>query len=151
MDALESALLSAEGAGVQGHVVWMAQQALQSNQQSFITMANQVFEKHRTAASGDLAQKKDTIAAMLKPLGETVARYQKEQREDEAKDVSAEDEASMPIWMKSAAASLYGLVTAMVAPALAVMDADASAAAGLRGAQSEEAAQEGAQEAAQEV
>jgi len=58
-----------------------AQQALQSNQQSFITMANQVFEKHRTAASGDLAQKKDTIAAMLKPLGETVARYQKEQRE----------------------------------------------------------------------
>jgi DNA recombination protein RmuC len=59
----------------------MAQQALQSNQQSFITMANQVFEKHRTAASGDLAQKKDTIAAMLKPLGETVARYQKEQRE----------------------------------------------------------------------
>lgn len=59
----------------------MAQQALQSNQQSFITMANQVFEKHRTAASGDLAQKKDSIAALLKPLGETVARYQKEQRE----------------------------------------------------------------------
>jgi DNA recombination protein RmuC len=59
----------------------LAQQALQSNQQNFITMANQVFEKHRTAASGDLAQKKESIAAMLKPLGETVARYQKEQRE----------------------------------------------------------------------
>ena len=59
----------------------LAQQALQSNQQNFITMANQVFEKHRTAASGELAQKKDSIAALLKPLGETVARYQKEQRE----------------------------------------------------------------------
>ena len=59
----------------------LAQQALQSNQQSFIAMANQVFEKHRVAAAGDLNQKKDSIAALLKPLGETVQRYQKEQRE----------------------------------------------------------------------
>lgn len=59
----------------------MAQQALQNNQQSFINMANQVFEKHRVAAAGDLNQKKDVIAAMLKPLGESVQRYQKEQRE----------------------------------------------------------------------
>ena len=55
----------------------LAQQALQSNQQSFIAMANQVFEKHRVAAAGDLNQKKDSIAALLKPLGETVQRYQK--------------------------------------------------------------------------
>jgi len=56
----------------------LACQALKANEGSFLKLANEAFEKHKVAAVGDVEQRKEAIATMLRPVAETLNRYQKE-------------------------------------------------------------------------
>ncbi len=58
--------------------------ALKNNSEQFIALANQILVKHTDAAKGDLKQKELAIDAMVKPLKESIDKYQVHLRELEA-------------------------------------------------------------------
>ena len=55
----------------------LASDALKSSQTSFLEMANQVLDKHKEAASGDLEKRQESIQNLLKPISTTLEEYQK--------------------------------------------------------------------------
>jgi DNA recombination protein RmuC len=56
----------------------LAAQALKANEASFLRLANETFEKHKTAAVADVEQRKEAISTLLAPVAETLNRYQQE-------------------------------------------------------------------------
>src|SRR5258708_31327117 len=87
----------------------LAADALQQSQESFLGLANEVFDKHHKGAAATLDQRQKDIAALLAPIGKTL---------DDYKAGLAEIE-------KARAAAYGGLSEEM--KALVSMQADASA------------------------
>jgi DNA recombination protein RmuC len=56
----------------------LASQALKANEDSFLKLANETFEKHKVAAVADVEQRTVAISTMLTPIKETLNRYQQE-------------------------------------------------------------------------
>jgi DNA recombination protein RmuC len=56
----------------------LASQALKANEDSFLKLANETFEKHKVAAVTDVEQRTEAIATMLAPIKDTLNRYQQE-------------------------------------------------------------------------
>jgi DNA recombination protein RmuC len=56
----------------------LASQALKANEDSFLKLANETFEKHKVAAVADVEQRAEAISTMLTPIKETLNRYQQE-------------------------------------------------------------------------
>jgi DNA recombination protein RmuC len=54
----------------------LADEALKSNNQAFLDLANQALEKTRAAAAGDLEQRKEEIKGLVNPLAEALTRYE---------------------------------------------------------------------------
>lgn len=54
----------------------LASDALQSNQKSFMEIANQVLDKHKESASGDLEKRQESIKNLLQPISSTLKEYQ---------------------------------------------------------------------------
>lgn len=55
----------------------LAASALQTNNEQFILLAKEVLEKQTQAAKGDLTQKQQAVASLIKPIQETLDKYQK--------------------------------------------------------------------------
>jgi DNA recombination protein RmuC len=55
----------------------LAGQALKANEDSFLKLANATFEKHQIAAVADVEKRQEAISTMLKPVAETLVRYEK--------------------------------------------------------------------------
>jgi DNA recombination protein RmuC len=55
----------------------LAATALKSNNEQFIVLAKEVLAKQTQAAQGDLTQKQQAVAALIKPIQETLDKYQK--------------------------------------------------------------------------
>jgi DNA recombination protein RmuC len=53
----------------------LAADALVANQKSFLNLANQVFEKHKTGADTDLEAKRQAVEALISPLNDALASY----------------------------------------------------------------------------
>jgi DNA recombination protein RmuC len=53
----------------------LAAEALQNNQSSFLTLANEVLDKHRKGAETSLGEGQKAMAALLAPLAATLAEY----------------------------------------------------------------------------
>jgi DNA recombination protein RmuC len=87
----------------------LAADALQQSQQSFLGLANEVFDKHHKGAAATLDQRQKDIAALLEPIKMTLDQYKTGLGEIE----------------KARAAAYGGLSEEM--RALALMQADASA------------------------
>jgi DNA recombination protein RmuC len=56
----------------------LASQALKANEDSFLKLANETFDKHKVAAIADVEQRTVAISTMLTPIKETLNRYQQE-------------------------------------------------------------------------
>ncbi len=54
----------------------LANEALKSNQASFLEVARQVLDHHRKTAEGELDRRREAIQAMLQPVSETLQKYQ---------------------------------------------------------------------------
>jgi DNA recombination protein RmuC len=61
----------------------LSAQALQNNNAAFIALANETFGKFQEKASGDLAQKEQAIAELLKPVRESLTRVDAQMQEIE--------------------------------------------------------------------
>jgi DNA recombination protein RmuC len=59
----------------------LAADALDKNAQGFLQLAEEKFRTLREQAAGDFGQRADAVAALLRPLGDTLAAYQREARE----------------------------------------------------------------------
>jgi len=55
----------------------LSAEALARNNEQFLALADTKFKEARTAAQGDLSQRQQSIAQLLDPLSETLARYQR--------------------------------------------------------------------------
>lgn len=55
----------------------LAASALKSNNEQFIVLAKEVLERQSQAAKSDLSQKQQAVAALIKPIQETLDKYQK--------------------------------------------------------------------------
>ncbi|MFZ5608313.1 MAG: DNA recombination protein RmuC [Pseudomonadota bacterium] len=55
----------------------MALAALKANQTHFLTLANETFAKHKHAADADLAKRQEAIQGLLRPMEESLKRYEK--------------------------------------------------------------------------
>lgn len=53
----------------------MTAEVLQSNQGTFLELANQTFEKHRMAADAELEARRKAVADLIAPLQETLTSY----------------------------------------------------------------------------
>jgi DNA recombination protein RmuC len=53
----------------------LAAEALQNNQTSFLTLANEVLDKHRKGAETSLGEGQKAMAALLAPLAATLEQY----------------------------------------------------------------------------
>lgn len=61
----------------------LADQALKDNQTSFMTIANEIMDKHRKLTAGDLEQRQAAIRALVEPMEKTLAEYRKNLQEIE--------------------------------------------------------------------
>ncbi len=55
----------------------LSSEALKSNNQAFIDLANQKFETFQTKAKGDLTERQKAIDALVKPMRESLEKYQR--------------------------------------------------------------------------
>jgi len=55
----------------------MAARALETSQSSFIKLADETFKKHRVGAEAALAQREEAVKTLLKPVEDTLKRYEK--------------------------------------------------------------------------
>lgn len=55
----------------------LALQALKTNQSQFLEVANETLSKHRQAADSDLKTRQDAITNLLKPVEDTLKRYER--------------------------------------------------------------------------
>ncbi len=63
--------------------------ALQSNNQAFLTLAKSTFEKLHQTASGDLSQRQQAIEQLVKPVGESLTKFDSRVQELEKQRVGA--------------------------------------------------------------
>jgi len=61
---------------LQGTFAELSGRALAQNAEQFLTLADQRLKQAQEAAQGDLAQRQQAIAQLLRPLGETLERYE---------------------------------------------------------------------------
>lgn len=54
----------------------LAGEALKANQSHFLELANETFTKHKQAAEGDLKARQETIQNLIKPVQDTLKRYE---------------------------------------------------------------------------
>lgn len=54
----------------------LAHESFRASQKSFLELANETFQKHKTSANADLEQRQEKIAGLLKPVQETLSRYE---------------------------------------------------------------------------
>jgi len=54
----------------------LAGEALKANQSHFIEMANETFKKHKQVAEGDLKARQDSIENLIKPVQDSLKRYE---------------------------------------------------------------------------
>ena len=64
-------------------------EALQSNNQAFLTLAKSTFEKLHESASGDLSKRQQAIEQLVKPVGESLNRFDTRVQELEKQRVGA--------------------------------------------------------------
>ncbi len=62
----------------------LASEALSANTPDFLRLANETFSKFQAAASGDLAKRQESVAALVKPLEEQLKAYQQRLQQSEA-------------------------------------------------------------------
>ncbi len=105
----EIAALTALRGEIETKMQALAADALQKNQNSFLSLANEVFSKHRDGAAATLEQRQTEIAALLAPINKSLEDYKAGLGEIE----------------KARAAAYGGLSEEM--RALVLMQADASA------------------------
>jgi DNA recombination protein RmuC len=60
-----------------GEFARLSREALEKNNEQFLTLADTRLNEARTAAQGDLAQRQQAISQLLDPLSETLARYER--------------------------------------------------------------------------
>jgi len=68
-------------AGIETHLKAMAAEVLQSNQGTFLELANQTFEKHKVGATADLEARQKAVADLIAPLKETLTSYRQQTTE----------------------------------------------------------------------
>ncbi|MEM8799514.1 MAG: DNA recombination protein RmuC [Pseudomonadota bacterium] len=56
----------------------LAMNVMQASQARFLQLANETFSKHKVGAEADYAKRSDAIQQMLRPVEETLTRYQSE-------------------------------------------------------------------------
>jgi DNA recombination protein RmuC len=54
----------------------LAQQALKGNAESFLNLVSERFEKHKQAASEDLARRQQAIETMIKPVAQSLEKFE---------------------------------------------------------------------------
>lgn len=79
----EKALIAMK-AEVERSFLALAQQALSQNEQRFLTLANQAFETHKTAAAGSVKEVVGPVAEQFAQLKETIAHLDKARTEDKS-------------------------------------------------------------------
>lgn len=79
----EQALIAMK-AEVEKSFLALAQQALSQNEQRFITLANQTFETHKTAAAGSVKEVVGPVAEQFAQLKDTIAALDKARTEDKS-------------------------------------------------------------------
>ena len=99
----------------------LSAQALAQNNQQFLALADTRFNEARAAARGDLDQRETSIAQLLSPLSETLARYERgiQQMEAERKGAYAglsEKVAQLHVGHQELQRETRNLVTALRAP-----------------------------------
>ncbi len=65
----------------------LAAEALSANTPDFLRLANETFAKFQTAAAGDLTQRQEGVAALVRPLEEQLKAYQQRLQQAEAQQV----------------------------------------------------------------
>ena len=71
------AALSTLRGEIENEMKALATEALKGNQSSFLALAEQVFEKHKQSAAGDLEQRQKAIETLLAPVVTTLEEYKK--------------------------------------------------------------------------
>jgi DNA recombination protein RmuC len=72
-----AALTDVKG-GIETHLKAMAAEVLQSNQGTFLELANQMFEKHKVGADAQLAERQAAVAELVTPLTEALQNLHQE-------------------------------------------------------------------------
>lgn len=72
------AALTEVKAGIESNLKAMAAEVLQSNQGTFLELANQAFEKHKVGADADLEARQKAVAELVSPLQETLVSYRQQ-------------------------------------------------------------------------
>ena len=62
----------------------LAAEALSANTPEFLRLANETFAKFQATASGDLAQRQESVAALVRPLEEQLRAYQQRLQQSDA-------------------------------------------------------------------
>jgi DNA repair exonuclease SbcCD ATPase subunit len=75
-DEKEAALTTLRGE-IENQIKTLASDALKGNQDTFLKLANEVFEKHRETSASKIEQRKDAIKTLLGPLAATVEKSRK--------------------------------------------------------------------------
>ena len=64
--------------GIESGLKAMAAEVLQSNQGTFLELANQAFEKHKVGADADLEARQKAVAELISPLQDTLVTYRQQ-------------------------------------------------------------------------
>ena len=83
-DAERVAERAAERERAAGQFAALSGKALEENNERFLALAEQRLQRAQESATGDLTRQKEAIAQLLKPLGETLGRYEESLRSMEA-------------------------------------------------------------------
>src|SRR5688572_10670043 len=67
----------------------LSAEALEKTQPEFLRLANETFAKFQESAKGDLSQKQQAIATLIKPLEEHLKVYQQRLQQSESQRVAA--------------------------------------------------------------
>ena len=92
------AALSDVKAGIESHLKAMAAEVLQSNQGTFLELANQAFEKHKVGADAELEARQKAVEALVTPLGDSLRTFQAQV--DELERSRARDYGALSIGLK---------------------------------------------------
>ncbi len=83
-EAERAAEREAERERAAGQFAVLSGKALEENNERFLALAEQRLQRAQESAAGDLTAQKEAIAQLLKPLGETLGRYEESLRSMEA-------------------------------------------------------------------
>ncbi len=95
-----AALTDVKG-GIEKDLKALAQETLRANQGTFLELANQVFEKHKVGADGELEARQKAVEALVAPLTTTLQSFG--QKVDELERARAEAYGSLTTELRSVA------------------------------------------------